>query len=487
MNKLNKQKSQNLEKKKQLLDELREIVDKKQWKAIGKVDKIDSKWSSVSPVPKKENEALEDQYKKLNDTFEEHKVDLLVQKKEAEKENLVGKLVVLDKLEMLVDDISEETRNWNLQEQKLKQLKRQWRKIGRVPQHKNNEVWERYKSALDAYYNKKFKYNPTFRKKVEKSLKKKIKLCEEAEALMDMEDIAKAARQINRLHKRWKKAGNLPQKEENELWDRFKAATDAFNQRKSDNMELLREQEEKHYQQKLELIKTAEEIKDTTEWQSGADKMQHLMKRWKEIGPVPRKKNKKIWKQFKSAMDHFYDRRREHFKAVKEEYRENLKIKQEIIEKLQELGKHDDPIKAVEEAKKLQEKFKNVGFVPIKQKNKIWKQYRKACDVIYDRMRAAKSNKTTNNVLKAKGYDEDEIIIIQKNKKKLKKLRREAKELNDQIIQHKEAKTYFKPSGQGNEFIEELQEKIEKAEKKLETIENEIAACEQELDAIANE
>jgi len=476
--------AKNLEKKQELLEQIRDIVEKKQWKKKKKAHSIASKWNAITYIPKEHEEKLNKEFEALFNEFKEHKVEHLVQQKEKEEENLIGKLAVVDKLESLVISITAEDNDWKELEAELKNLKRQWRKIGRVPVDKNQEVWGRYKSALDAYNNRKFKYNLAFRKRVEKSLKKKIALCEEAEALTDVEDIAKGAQTINRLHRRWKKAGNLPQKEENELWDRFKAATDAFNERKSKNIDLLREQEEEHYRQKLELIEEAEDVKDTTNWQSGADKMQHLMKQWKKIGPVPRSKNKKIWKQFKGAMDHFYDRRRDHFKSVKKEQKENLKKKKELIEKLLKLGEHEDPIAAVDEAKTLQEEFKQIGYVPIKQKNIIWKEYREACDVIYDRFRAAKSNKATTKVLKAKGYESDEIDIIQKNKKEISKLRKKADALNEEIIQYKEAQTYFKPSGKGNDLRDELQQKIDKAEKKMAQLEAKMEKYQQELDRI---
>lgn len=479
-----KLRAENLEKKQHLLEQMRDIVDKKQWKKKKKAHSIASKWNAITYIPKEHEENLNKEFEALFAEFKEHKVEHLVQKKEKEEENLIGKLAVVDKLESLVTSITDEDNDWKELDAQIKNLKRQWRKIGRVPIDKNQEVWGRYKSALDAYNNRKFKYNRAFRKRVEKSLKKKIALCEEAEALIDVEDIAKGAQTINRLHRKWKKAGNLPQKEENELWDRFKAATDAFNERKSNNIDLLREQEEEHYRQKLELIEEAEDIKDTTNWQSGADKMQHLMKQWKIIGPVPRSKNKKIWKQFKGAMDHFYDRRRDHFKSVKKEQKENLKKKKELIKELLKLGEHEDPIAAVDEAKTLQEEFKKIGYVPIKQKNIIWKEYREACDVIYDRYRAAKSNKATTKVLKAKGYESDQIDIIQKNKKEISKLRKKADALNEEIIQYKEAQTYFKPSGKGNDLRDELQQKIDKAEKKMAKIDAKIDKFQQELDRI---
>src|SRR5699024_7245181 len=194
-------------------------------------------------------------------------------------------------------------------------------------------------------------------------------------------------------------------------------------------------------------------IIDTDDFDKGHTRMQNLMDRWKKIGPVARKKSNKIWKQFKGAMDEFYDRRREHFKEVKEQRKENLREKNEILDKLRELGRHEDPIRAVDIAKGLQEKFKNAGYVPIKHKNKMWKQYREACDVIYDRFRAAKSGDKFDQELAKADLDTNDRHQIQKIRKKFKKVEKEAKALKEEVLNFKEKKTYFNPSGGGSSLL----------------------------------
>ncbi len=465
--KVKKQREQNLQAKKDLLAELGKIVEEENWTATGKVSKIKGKWNSIGSLPSGEGEALDERFDELTGVFNDHKVDRLVQQRQQEEDNLMLKLSVLDKMEKVVSAIDKSTSEWKDVDEKFEDLTTQWKKIGRVPSEKANEVWQRYKDAQDDYYDKKYKFDKKHQKYVDKFRSKKEKICSEAEALLEEEDIAKAARKINRLHRRWKKAGTLPQRDEDELWARFKSATDAFNQRKSDNMDKLREQEEEHYRQKLELIEEAEAIKDTTEWDKGHSKMQSLMDKWKKIGPVPRKKSNKIWKKFKGAMDVFYDRRREHFASVKEERKDNLEEKQEILEKLRELGQHEDPIEAVNIAKELQEKFKDAGYVPIKKKNKIWKEYRKACDVIYDRFRAAKSGNKFDQELAKADLDPKQRSKIQDLRKEYNKVKKEVSKLEGEVIQFQETKTYFKPSGKGNALLDEVQQKIDKAEKKL--------------------
>lgn len=482
---LNKQKQENLQKKKNLLEELDEIVSEKKWSAVGQVRKIKGQWKNIGILPSDEPEKIDERFNELIEEFEEHKVDRLVSKRQQEEDNLTGKLIVLDKMEELAQSIDENVSDWKTIEKEFSRLTNQFKRIGKVPPEKADEVWGRYKSAQDEYYDRKYKHDEKHRRKFDKYYQKKEDLCRKAEALLEEEDLASAARELNKLHRRWKKTGNLPQRDEDELWARFKGATDKFNERKSENIDKLREQEETNYQKKLELIERAKEENQTTDWDKGHSIMQNLLDEWKKVGPVPRNKTRKLWKKFKKAQDVFYDRRRDHFQEKKEEQKENLKEKQEILDKLKELGRHDDPIEAVEKAKPLQEKFKNAGYVPIKKKNKIWKQYRKACDIIYDRFRAAKSGNKFDQELAKADIEPEQRARIQDIRKKYKKVKREIRTLEEEVLQYKESKTYFKPSSsEGNPLIDEIQQKIDKAENKLQEKQDKLDELDREIEEL---
>jgi|TARA_R100000388_G_C7245156_1_gene164526 hypothetical protein len=480
----NRRKEENLAKKKDLLKSLSNIISEEDWSATKQVGKIKGQWESIKLLPQGEAEALDARYKELMDEFEDHKVDRLVKKLQKEEENLELKLLLLDKMDVLVKNLENESPDFNELEDEFNKLISQWRKVGRVPSEKNQSLWDRFNKVQDTFNEMRFKFDKEYRKVVEKALSKKKKLVKEAEALVDQENIAKAARKVNKLHKAWKNAGNLPQKDENDMWDLFKAATDKFNDMKSDNIDKLREQEEANLEKKYDLIKKAEESKDTEDFDAGHQIMQDLMNQWKQIGPVPRKQSSKIWKKFKGAMDVFYDRRREAFKGQRKDQKENLAKKEEILEKLRELGKHEDPALAVQEAKELQQEFKDAGYVPIKMKNKIWKQYREACDVIYDRYRALGNDLGMEKELANQGIDPDtrkDIIKLQKERDKLKK---EVSSLESEMIQYQEAKTYFKPTNRGNALKDELQAKIDKAEKAIDDKKERLKEVKKQIDQL---
>lgn len=474
---------ENLGKRKDLLNDFGKIIEEKKWTHTRDVARIRNKWDQVKPIPAENEEELEKAFTAFMKTFDEHKVDRLVKQKQQEEDNLTIKLVILEKLEKFLEGVDEES-DWKELDKELSEFVKQFRKVGRIPSEKNQETWDRFYKAQDTFHSMRFKYDAGYRKEIEKNLSKKKKLIDEAEALIDTGDLAAAARKVNKLHRRWKKIGNLPQKDENELWDRFKSATDAFNEKKSENIDELREQEEENYNEKLKLIEKAKAIQDSEEWEETHKAYQQLMDQWKKTGPVSRRKSGKIWKKFKGAMDHFYDRRRDHFKEVKEERKDNLKDKEEVISKLNELGSHENPVEAVELAKPLQEEFKKAGYVPIKHKNRLWKEYREACDTIYERFRAAKSAVEIVGKENISQFSTDDLAEIKKKQDRVNKTYKQISKMSSDLIQMKESISYFKPSKGGSSILDDAKKRIEDTEKEIEKLEKQLQKDEMEIDKL---
>jgi conjugal transfer/entry exclusion protein len=244
---------------------------------------------------------------------------------------------------------------------------------------------------------------------------------------------------------------------------------------------VLRDQEEDNLKEKLELITEAEKLKDSEEWEETHKALQNLMNRWKNIGPVPKRKSGKIWKKFKGAMDAFYEKRRDHFKDVKEERKDNLKEKKQVIEELKALQSHENPMEAVELAKPLQEKFKEAGYVPLKYKNKLWKDYREACDIIYERFRAVKSAADVVGKENVSDFSADDIADIRKKQKEADNLRKQIKKMSDEVLQMKESLSYFKAS-KGSTVLEDAHARIANMEKEIDKNEDALAVLEKAID-----
>lgn len=209
---LNRKKAENLEAKKDLLQKFTAIITEEKWSYTKEVSQIRGKWDSIKLLPHNEIDALNERFEALLTEFESHKVDRLVKKLQKEEENLTLKLLLLDKIDMLNTALENEKANFKELNKEFQDLLTQWRKVGRVPAEKNQQTWDHFNKSQDAFNELRFKHDKDYRKSVEKSLEKKKKLIKEAEALMDEEDIAIAARQVNKLHNLWKKTGNLHKK-----------------------------------------------------------------------------------------------------------------------------------------------------------------------------------------------------------------------------------------------------------------------------------
>lgn len=483
---LNQKRADNLERKKKILKQLSDLIEAQNWTATKEIRSIQQQWEQIKLLPASEVDALNKRFDSLLEEFENHKVDRLVKKLQKEEENLTLKLLLLEKIQDLNGKADQASADFAALNDELQDLQNQWRKVGRVPLDRNQHTWDQFYAALNQFSELRYKHDTSYRNSVEKALQKKQKLIKEAESLLDMEDLAEAARRVNKLHKLWKKTGNLPQREENELWDTFKAATDAFNDKKSENLEELRAIEQKNYELKLALIQQAISIKEVDSSENGHQKMQDLMAEWKKIGPVPRKKSSKIWKQFKEVMDEFYNQRREHFKDVRKEHKENLKKKNEIIDQLNALADHDDPAIAVQEAKKLQDIFKEIGHVPIKLKNKVWKDYREVCDKIYGNYRSSGTDLGMERKLASEGLDSSTRKEVITSQKKLDAAMKMITALEAEIIQFQEAKTYFKPTNKGNALLDDLDNKIAAAKNKLDQKHAEAYELKKSIDLLKN-
>lgn len=483
--KLNARKEENLEKKKAILQELCDIVEQEKWNAQGTVNKLKNRFEAIRLVDRNELEKMEKQFNTLVTTFEEKKVELMVERARKEEENLQGKLYVLDKLTKLNESLSTEIKDWKDVEAQLMKINKDWKKIGRIPAEKTREVYDQFYSALDDFYKKRMQFDKQYGKRMERALEKKKELIEEAELLLDDQDLATAAQRVNILHRNWKKADNLPQKDENELWNRFKEATDKFNQFKQDNLDKLRDLENQNLELKEKIIERAQDLQNPEDWNGAADKMQALLDEWKAIGPVPIRKAKTIWNSFKKEMDTFYDNRRGHFKSQRKEQKDNFEKKMAILEQLRALKDEADIDAAQNKAKELQNEFKTIGFVPIKQKNKVWRDYREVCDEIYGHFREMRKTSHKINAVVANEAEEGESNEITKKRMKKERIRQEIGKLSEEVIKTRESLTYFKTDDDSNPLIMDILNKIETNEKKLADRRAELAELKKDIELSA--
>ncbi|MCK5839119.1 MAG: DUF349 domain-containing protein, partial [Bacteroidales bacterium] len=272
----------------------------------------------------------------------------------------------------------------------FKALQERWKEIGMVPKNEVNNLWQSYHFLVEKFFDR-VKINKELKDlDLKKNLERKIELCEKAEELLLETSITVSFKKLQKYHEEWKEIGPIQQDIKDEIWERFKSATDKINERRREYYKKIRDNQETNYQAKLALCeKTEEIIRDKNlnikDWQGHTDEMNELLKLWKSIGPVPRKYNAAIWERFKSALDAFFSDKKDYYGEIKDQQVNNYNLKLELCIQSEALKESSDWKMTTQQLINLQKEWKNIGPVPRKHSNRIWKRFRAACDEFFNR------------------------------------------------------------------------------------------------------
>jgi hypothetical protein len=308
---------------------------------------------------------------------------------ELEKEkqhNLQLKLNVLENLKQLIN--SEETLKKTYDE--FKNLQEEWKQIGMVPAAELSNLWQNYHFLVEKFFDKVRINNELRDLDLKKNMELQIELCEKAEELLMEKSIIKSFKLLQKYHDEWREIGPAPRDKKEELWDRFKAATDKINLRRKDHYKEVQEEQQKNYEAKLELIRQAEEVltqqnERIKDWQKSTQKINELFRLWKSTGRAPRAKNDEVWESFRTVMDSFFENKRAFFNELKEEQTNNYNLKLDLCTNAEALKDSDDWKNTTNELIRLQKEWKKIGPVPRRHSDKIWKRFRSACDHFFNR------------------------------------------------------------------------------------------------------
>ncbi|WP_236587492.1 DUF349 domain-containing protein [Marivirga aurantiaca] len=327
--------------------------------------------------------------------------------KEQEKqkdENYKKKLEILDRLRELVD--GEETiTGLNV----IKELQKEWKAVGQVPGNQAKTLWANYNALLDRYYDQRSILYELKELDRRKNIEAKKELCEKAEALADSNDVPFAIKTLNDLHEEYKHIGPVPKEEQEPLWQRFKAASDAVYDKRKDYLKDLKEIQEANLEKKKAIIDkiqtylefNSDRIKD---WNAKTKEILAIQKEWENTGQVPKENAKEINKSFWSNFKQFFGNKHEFFKRLDAMREENMKKKQELVNLAEALKESTEWVKTAEKLKQLQNQWKEIGPVPEKYRESIYKQFKTACDAFFENKRAGnqESEKEFKENLKAK-------------------------------------------------------------------------------------
>ena len=336
---------------------------------------------------------LEAQFKEIMSSIREKRNALKAEEEQIRQANLEKKLAIIEQMKTLAESPEDANKAYS----DFKKLQADWNEIKNVPAEKINELWKSYQLQCENFYDL-LKLNHEFREyDFKKNLETKLHLCEAAEQLTGEEDVISAFRQLQKLHQEFRETGPVAKEQREEIWNRFKAASTIINRRHQQHFEEIKEREQRNLDEKTvicEIIESMEYDKMTTyqDWAEKTEEIQALQAKWKTIGFAPQKQNTKIFERFRAACDDFFKRKAEHIKSMKGQMNENLDKKKRMCEQAEALKDSTDWKATAEIMTKLQKEWKEVGPVPKKHSDAVWKRFIGACDYFFEQKGKAEAS-----------------------------------------------------------------------------------------------
>ena len=459
-----KEREHNLELKEEVIRDLKALIEKQEDvnRTFPEFREIQNRWRAVGPVPVQN-------FRNLNDTYQlyvEQFYDMVKINRELRdldfKKNLEVKTSFCEQAEKLAEspNIVESFRE-------LQKLHEQWKEYGPVAKEFRDSIWERFKAATSVINKKYQAYFEGLKEQHSENLAAKTRLCEQVEEIASREDISASgwnalSKEIEEIQKQWRTIGFASKKENQKIYDRFRAACDKFFDRKREFYAGYKENINANLEKKIALCEAAEALKDSTDWKKTTNLLINLQKQWKEIGAVPRKKSEQLWKRFRAACDEFFNERDKNVKPENDFYG-NLKAKQRLVNEISAYkltGDEDTDADAMEDFIR---RWQEIGFVPFKEKDDIAAKYKAALEEKFGE-RAAKAGRNSRYSRSPKSEKER---LVQKYLKK-----------EQDIVTYENNIGFFAMSKNSEPLIRQMQARIDQAKKELKELEEQIRAVE---------
>lgn len=456
------EKQENLKKKQDIIEKIRQMVTSPEEanQQYQEFKQLQQDWREIQSVPAENATELWRTYQ----LYVEQYYDLLKLNSEAReydfKKNLEAKTRICEITEKLADEPDAISAFHQLQD-----LHQQYREIGPVAKEFREEIWARFKAASTIINKRHQQHFEDIRALEEENLSKKTALCEKVEALAAQDcknssDYENLTKEIISLQAEWKTIGFAPQKMNVKIFERFRSACDSFFQKKNTFFKEMKERFAENISKKQALVEQATALMDSTDWKATGDKIQELQKEWKKIGMVPKKIGDQLWQDFLNACNHFYEARNAASAGARNEERENLQQKRDIIAALEKLAETagENLQKSTQE---LIAKFNAIGHVPFRDKDKVYDDYHSALDKIHKVMNANSQRRRMdsfkqnikNAAKRGEGAVENERLRLNRRLDQLKQ----------------ELKTYENNLGflsisskKGNTLLDEMNRRVEK-------------------------
>ena len=474
------EKQENLKKKLEIIEQLKAMATSPDEanKSYNEFKALQQAWKEIKAVPAEKANELWRNYQ----LYVEQYYDLLNLNREAREYDFKKNLELKTKLCEAAEKLAEEADVISAFHQ-LQELHQQYREIGPVAKELREQVWARFKAASTVINKKHQQHFEGLRAKEEENLARKTALCEKVEAIAKEEnkgasDWEKHTKQIIEIQNEWKTIGFAPQKMNVKIFERFRATCDDFFGRKAEFFKALKSRFAENTKRKRELVEKAKALAESTEWKSTSDKLINLQKEWKTIGMVPKKVGDQLWNEFITACNQFFEARNSANAGTRSSEHQNLSQKRDIIAQLRALL--DNAADNVQETvQQLMNQYNQIGHVPFKEKDKLYKEYHDVLDAIYKQLNISVSRQRLDNFkhsIKNMAKQGEELLDNERSR-----LMRRYEQLKSEITTYENNLGFLNVSSKkGNSLIDEMNKKVDKLKDDLELVRQKIKAIDAE-------
>ena len=477
-------KEENLEKKNRIIEKIKEFISSGEDvnKYYNEFKQLRQEWNDIKLIPQEKATELWKNYQLYVERF----YDLLKINNEFRtydfKKNLELKTALCEAAEKLEEEPDVVSAFYQLQN-----LHHEFREIGPVAPEMREEIWGRFKKASTVINKKHQQHFEELKAKEQGNYEAKQAICEKIEsidctALKTFADWDEKTNEVIALQSEWKTIGFAPQKLNVKIFERFRAACDAFFKAKSEFYKTIKTEKNENLQRKIALAERAEALKDSTDWKKTTEELTRLQKEWKTIGSVSKKYSDAVWNRFISACDYFFEQKKNVFAGQKSEEQANLAAKQELIEQIESIPEDADPAEALKTVKELQEKWNSIGFVPFKEKDKIYKRFIASVDKWYDSYRQGVSDRKISafkdNIDRIASKDGNAVNGLYRERDKVVKM---FESMKSELATYENNMSFLNVSSKNSSFMQEINKKIEKLKSDIKLAEEKLAAIDETI------
>ncbi len=471
------EKDDNLKLKYEVIEKIKGLINNEESinKTFNDFRDLQHRWREIGLVPQSKMKNLWDTYHFHVENFYDYiKINRELRDLDLRK-NLEIKIVLCENAEELLVEPSI-IKAFNV----LQKYHERWREVGPVPREQKDDIWERFKAATSKINKKHQEFFDTRKEEQKKNLEAKTALCEKVEEITipdgaNYRMYDEKSKELVELQKVWRTIGFAPKKDNNKIYERFRKACDKFFDAKREFYAKIKEIQQNNMQLKIDLCVQAESLKDAADWKKTTQDFINIQKKWKEIGPIPRKHSDLVWKRFRAACDYFFDKKSEHFSGMDSEQGTNLKKKEELIEKVLKLMTADGNVSEnLKLLKEYQREWTEIGYVPFKKKDEIQVKFRDAINKLFDELNIDEGKR---NILKFRSkmssYSESNRGQSKMRMERDKYMNRLKQLENDHILLENNI-GFFAKSKNAESLIADVRNKIEMSKQKIEFLKQKI-------------